>query len=101
MTSTPDCFPITGNTVRPGPSAARDRFLALVAEARTAVEAALTAGTDAATGHMCAPNDGQCGDTAGETATCTRSTPAQRLDQVVADLLAGNPVERAAVRVID
>ena len=101
MTSTPDCFAVTGDTPPSDQHTARDRFLALVADARAAVQAALVPQPDDGAGRVDAPEPGSRDDTSGERPAARESpSAAQRLEQVVSVLLDGQAVERAEVRVV-
>jgi hypothetical protein len=101
VTSTSDCFAVTGDTPPSDQHKARDRFLALVAAARAATQAALAPQSDDGPGRVDAPERGSREDTSGER-PAPRETPsaAQRLEQVVRVLLDGHAVERAEVRVV-
>ena len=81
---------------------ARDRFLALVADARSAVQAALAPRPDDGGGRVDAPQPGSREDTSGEggPATSPSPSPGQRLEHAVSALLGGQAVERAEVRVV-
>ena len=101
MTSTPDCFAVTGDTPPSDQHTARDRFLALVADARAAVQAALVPQPDDGVGRVDAPEPGAREDTSGERPAAPENpSVAQRLEQVVSVLLDGQAVERAEVRVV-
>ena len=101
MTSTPDCFAITGDTPHPDQHEARDRFLALVADARTAVQATLAPSPEDGTGHVRAPDYEHCGDQpCAAPADGATPSPALRLERVVSELLDGGTVQHAQVRVV-
>ena len=98
MTSTPDCFAVTGDTPHSDQHKARDRFLALVADARAAVQAALAPQPDDG---VDPPERDSREDASGERPTARESPSAtQRLEQVVGVVLDGRAVERAEVRVV-
>jgi hypothetical protein len=101
VTSTPDCFAVTGDTPLSDQHNARDRFLALVADARASVQAALVPQPDDGAGRVLSLEPGSREDTSGE-GPAARESPsaAQRLEQVVSVLLGGHAVERAEVRVV-
>lgn len=101
VTSTPDCSAVTGDTPPSDQHEARDRFLALVADARAAVQAALAPQPDDGVGRVDAPAPGPREDTSGEGPAARQSpSPAQRLEQAVSALLGGRAVERAEVPVV-
>jgi hypothetical protein len=101
VTSTPDCFAVTGDTPPSDQHKARDRFLALVADTRAAVQAALAPQSDDGAGRVDAPEPGSCEDTSDERRAAPGSPSAgQRLEQVVSVLFDGHAVERAQVRVV-
>jgi hypothetical protein len=103
VTSTPDCFAVTSGTAQPLPNAAaRDRFLALVAETRAAVQAALTASTNEYAGDGRDPATEPSGHAPrGAPTDGTNPSPAQRLERVVSKLFTDTAPERAEVRVVD
>ena len=101
VTSTPDCSAATGDTPPSDQHEARDRFLTLVADARAAVQAALTPQLDDGVGRVDAPEPGAREDTSGEGPAARQApSPAQRLEQAVSALLGGRALERAEVRVV-
>jgi len=101
VTSTPDCFAATGDTSPSTQHQACDRFLALVADARAAVQTALAPQPDDGAGRVDAPEPGSREDTSGmRPAARESSSTVQRLEQVVSVLLDGHAVERAEVRVV-
>jgi hypothetical protein len=101
VTSTPDCFAVTGDTPHPARHETRDRFLALVAAARAAVQAALAPQPDDGAGRVDSPEPGPREGTSGEHPAALESSSAvQRLERVVSVLLDGHAVERAEVRVV-
>ncbi len=100
MTSTPD-YLATGDICSPDREA-RDRFLSLVADARTAVQAALTPPPRVDTGDSQDVDGERClhasGDPSSEVAA---PSPAQRLELVVSELLSDcRTIERARVSVV-
>ncbi|WP_097195721.1 hypothetical protein [Blastococcus aggregatus] len=99
MTSTPD-YVATGDICSPD-RAARDRFLSLVADARTAVQAALTPPPQVDTGDSQDVDGEGCLHASGDhPSDVAAPSPAQRLEPVVRELLSdGRMVERARVRV--
>jgi len=101
MTSTPDCFAATGDTSPSTQHQACDRFLALVADARAAVQTALAPQPDDGAGRVDAPEPGSREDTSG-VRPAARNTPSavQRLEHAVSVLLGGHAVERFEIRVV-
>jgi hypothetical protein len=101
VTATPACPFATGDTPHSDQHEARDRFLALVADARAAVQAALTPRPDDGARHVAAAERNACEDTSDEApAAAGDPSAAQRLEQAVSVLLGDRAVERAEVRVI-
>jgi hypothetical protein len=97
VTSTPDCFAVTGDMPPSDQHKASARFLALVADARAAVQAALAPQPDDGADRVDAPGE----DTSVDCPAAGHSPSAvQRLEQVVSVLLDGHAVERAEVRVV-